>query len=251
MNIIIAGNNIEITKEIAIILNSLSKRIMIFNDDPDKLREIISTLNFEKVYASGIKVDYSTITSIEKAVLTTLNKFGKIDILINAIEFINIDLFHKLNLETIDKINSINFLAPLYLTHYILNGFHGMIEKRSGKIIYLLNSTEDTYIKNEVLFNSTQIALKKFSSTLAFELQKYNISTYTIRSNQIITNFTSENITDNLSKITDMTPGERLVNKKNTISNKKFNSPKDIAKAVSLLCNNNVKNISGTNIKLI
>ena len=96
------------------------------------LEEVRKAVERQGVRAIAVPTDVSDRSALKSLVERAVSEFGSIDILVNNAGIELILTYHKLTLEEIDQIVSVNLLAPMHLTWLVLPG---MLERGQGHIV--------------------------------------------------------------------------------------------------------------------
>lgn len=110
-----------------------------------------------------------TLDEIEKKVT---EKFGRVDILINNAGIIYLQPFEKNTEEQINKLISINLIAPMLLTQRL---YPIMTAQQSGHIVNINSTAGKESKENHTLYCAAKWGLTGFTNALRKEAKKYNI----------------------------------------------------------------------------
>ena len=124
-----------------------------------------------------IKCDITDRADVKRLVESAVNKFSKIDILINNAGIIRPALFEDCNYEDIDAQMKVNFMGAVNCSKEVVAV---MIPARHGHIVTvssLAGLVPETYSS---IYTASKFALRGFFLTLAIELRKHNIKVSTI-----------------------------------------------------------------------
>lgn len=183
-----------------------------------KLREeLINKYNIDVLL---IKADLREEKEIKNIVDCAINKYGRIDILINnaAIEHDN-TLENKTKEEFMDVLN-VNLIAPFLLSKYASKY---MIKNKYGKIINIASTNGiDTYYPSSLDYDASKAGLISLTHNLAIELAPY------ITVNAIAPGWTNTDMNKNLSEEQKKKINERILLKR-------FANPDEIANVVAFL----------------
>lgn len=183
-----------------------------------KLREeLINKYNIDVLL---IKANLREEKEIKNIVDCAINKYGRIDILINnaAIEHDN-TLENKTKEEFMDVLN-VNLIAPFLLSKYASKY---MIKNKYGKIINIASTNGiDTYYPSSLDYDASKAGLISLTHNLAIELAPY------ITVNAIAPGWTNTDMNKNLSEEQKKKINERILLKR-------FANPDEIANVVAFL----------------
>ena len=149
--VIICGRNIESSKK--------------------TIEELSTELNINKDKFFPLELDISNNESIKNAVDTVINKFNKIDILINNAGITsNVSLLESTDEDFFNMFN-INFFGVVTLTREVVKYM-----KETGGSIINTSSMVGTYgARNQSAYASSKFAINGLTKSLAKELGIYNI----------------------------------------------------------------------------
>lgn len=183
-----------------------------------KLREeLINKYNIDVLL---IKADLREEKEIKNIIDCAINKYGRIDILINnaAIEHDN-TLENKTKEEFMDVLN-VNLIAPFLLSKYASKY---MIKNKYGKIINIASTNGiDTYYPSSLDYDASKAGLISLTHNLAIELAPH------ITVNAIAPGWTNTDMNKNLSEEQKKKINERILLKR-------FANPDEIANVVAFL----------------
>lgn len=198
-----------------------------------KLREeLLSKYNIDVLL---IKADLREENEIKNIVDCAINKYGRIDILINnaAIEHDN-TFENKTKEEFIDVLN-VNLIAPFLLSKYASKY---MIKNKYGKIINIASTNGiDTYYPESLDYDASKAGLISLTHNLAIELAPY------ITVNAIAPGWTNTDMNKNLSEEQKSKINERILLRR-------FAYPEEIANVVAFLASTDASYINNEVIRV-
>jgi short-subunit dehydrogenase len=124
-----------------------------------------------------VKCDITDRADVKGLIGSTLNKFSKINVLINNAGIIRPALFENCSYEEIDAQMKVNFMGAVNCTREVLPA---MIPVKQGRIVTissLAGLVPETYSS---VYTASKFALRGFFLTLRIELMKHNIKVSTI-----------------------------------------------------------------------
>lgn len=169
------------------------------------------------VDASAFKFDVSKQEDAAKGVEAVLEKFGRIDVLVNNAGITRDGLFMRMSAENWDAVINTNLSSAFYVSQPVVKV---MMKQRSGAIINMSSVVGVSGNAGQANYSAAKAGLIGLTKTLAKELGSRGI-----RVNAIAPGFINTDMTKDLdtSKFTDFIPLKRL------------GEPEDIAKAVKFL----------------
>lgn len=164
MNAIITGSVKRIGKNLSVRLAQKGVNLALhYNSSEKEARELKNILNKYPIHITFIKQDLNETNAGEKVFQSAINKFGKIDILIN-----NASIFPENNIKTFtyeNLINSINIhaWAPLQLSRCLYTN------SEKGVIINILDTRLWDYDLKHASYYLGKQMLKNLTRMLAIE----------------------------------------------------------------------------------
>ncbi|HEY8892179.1 MAG TPA: SDR family oxidoreductase [Clostridium sp.] len=181
-------------------------------------------------YALKIKGDVSNYEFSKEMIKTTVDKLGKIDILINNAGISKVGLFMDATPDEWDNIINVNLKGTINCSH---NAMQEMIKQKSGSIINISSMWGNVGASCEVVYSASKGAINAFTKALAKELAPSNI-----RVNAIAPGVIDTEMNDWLSS----DERKALVNE---IPMMKFGEVSDVGMLVTFLASEKSKYITG------
>lgn len=179
-------------------LNSTSKAI-------EDIKRDIDTCNDDDIL--GISLNMKDTNSIKECVKEIINKWGRIDVLINNAGITsNVSLLDSTD-DEFREMFDINFFGVVSLTREVVKYM-----KDTGGSIINTSSMVGTYGgKNQSAYASSKTAINGLTKSLAKELGIYNIRVNSVAPGVIETDMVKENVSDDMKKgLIRMTPLGRM-----------------------------------------
>ncbi len=132
----------------------------------------------EEILAMGRKVirlqmDVSNLEQINNAVKSVINKFGKIDILLNNVGVAPDNPAEKVTEEDFDHTINLNIKGTFFTAQSVGKQ---MIKQGSGRIINMSSQAGFIALEDESIYCMTKAAINHLTKNLASEWAKYNIN---------------------------------------------------------------------------
>ena len=124
--------------------------------------------------AVGIRCDLSQAKEIQSLVDTTLEHFGRIDILVSNAGIDCEAPVTDLDVDLLDRCLAVNVRAPLLLCKYALPAI--MAQNSGGSIFALTSGSARTYRSGRVAYSMSKAALERMFLSLAEEVRAENIA---------------------------------------------------------------------------
>ncbi len=203
----------------------------IYNDFKKLGAKVIGTCNQKKMKGL-IQVDFNDTRSVKKF-LEKINKYKKIDILINNAGTNILNPVNKLIENDIYKLININTVGPTLITKVISKK---MIKNRYGRIINMCSIFGEITKEKRVLYNITKFGLNGLTKGSAIDLAK----------SQILVNSISPGFVS--TKLTKKILGKKINTLKKEIPLKRLASSDEISKIVLFLASDLNTYLTGQNI---
>jgi len=142
-----------------------------------------------------VKLDVQDNASIQQAILLGIEKFGRIDTLINNAGYMVIGAFELATSEQISNQFDINVFGVMNTTRAILPHFR---QNQAGTIINITSTGGRITFPICSLYHATKFAIEGFSESLSYELMSQNIAVKIVEPGSTHTNFVAAaNVTVN------------------------------------------------------
>lgn len=160
--VIITGASSGIGLALAKEYDKTDAKIVLAARSLDKLQELAKTMKAEVV---TVKTDVSIEEDCENLIKTTIEKFGKIDILINNAGISMRSLFIDTEISVIKKIMDVNFWGTVYCTKYALPH----LLKAKGSVTAVSSIAGYKGLPARVGYSSSKFAIHGFLDVLRTE----------------------------------------------------------------------------------
>lgn len=226
---LITGGSRGIGKEIAkkfatngynLVINYVSE-----NTDLNKLKE-----EFNQTEALFVKTDVTNYESCENMVKEAIQKFGRIDVLINNAGITKDSLLMRMKEEDFDKVIKVNLKGTFNITKNVIPY---MMKQRNGRIVNIASVVGVTGNAGQANYAASKAGIIGFTKTVARELASRNIL-----ANCVAPGFIKTDMTDVLSE----TVKENIHSQ---IPLNKMGEAKEVASAVYFLASEENTYITG------
>ncbi|MCE8423627.1 MAG: 3-oxoacyl-[acyl-carrier-protein] reductase [Candidatus Methanoperedens sp.] len=227
---IITGAGSGIGRETAILFAKEGSKIVIADVNEKAGLEVAETIKNEGGEAFFSILDVSNRAQIRQVVKDTIDKYGKIDVLINNAGIIQDALIVKMTEEQWDRVISINLKGPFNCIQAVVEP---MINQGSGVILNISSIVALYGNVGQANYVATKSGLIGITKTLAKELGKKGIRVNAVAPGFIITPMTAGMPDKILEMMKEKTPLKRL------------GKPIDIANALLFLASDESSYVNG------
>ena len=211
----------EVAKELA---ESGITVIANYNKSEEEAKKLQQELEEQNFKLEIFKANVSKREDVKKLVEYTIEKHGKIDILINNAGISEYKLFTDETDEDWDKLINTNLYSAFAMSQEVISN---MVHNKKGCIINISSIWGIVGGSLEVLYSISKAGLNGMTKALAKELGPSNIRVNSIAPGMINTKMNSKFTEKEIEEIKEEIPLERLGN------------PQDIAKCVKWLIDDN------------
>ncbi len=170
---LVAGGGGGIGRAVALALAQEGAKIAvadIVKTNAEKVSDEVQALGVE---AMACQVDLTKKADVDRMVREVLDRFNRIDILVNCQGWDRLEPFVESNEETWDKLLAINFKSVLYTAKAVLPQ---MISHGGGKIVNISSDAGRVGSSWEAVYAGAKGAVIAFSKTIAREVARYKIN---------------------------------------------------------------------------
>lgn len=174
--------------------------------------------------------DVSNFEDAEKMVNETIEKLGKIDVLVNNAGITKDTLLMRMSKEDFESVVDINLVGTFNVTRNVIPL---MVKQRSGRIINISSVVGVAGNAGQTNYSASKAGIIGFTKSLAKEVASRNILVNAVAPGFIATDMTSvlpDNVKENIN---------------NQIPLKKMGTPEDIAKVIKFLASDDSSYITG------
>lgn len=179
--VFITGASSGIGLETAKLFQTKNWKVAATMRTPEKAVELQKIVDIE-----CIRLDVTEIESIKAAIATTLEKFGRIDAVVNNAGYAVIGAFEAATPEQIERQFQTNVFGLMNVCREILPYFR---EQKRGHIVNIASVGGRMTFPLYSLYHATKWAVEGFSESLQYELEQFNIRVKLIEPGPIRTDF--------------------------------------------------------------
>ena len=223
--VIVTGASRGIGKEVAKELAESGITVIAnYNKSEEEAKKLQQELEEKNFKLEIFKADVSKREDVKKLVEYTIEKYGKIDILINNAGISEYKLFTDETDEDWDKLINTNLYSAFAMSQEVITN---MVHNKKGCIINISSIWGIVGGSLEVLYSISKAGLDGMTKALAKELGPSNIRVNSIAPGMINTKMNSKFTEKEIEEIKEEIPLERL------------GDPQDIAKCIKWLIDDN------------
>lgn len=186
--------------------------------------------------AIGLSCNVADKEDVANAFQAVVDKFGRIDILINNAGVIRDNLLFKMTEDDWDTVIDIHLKGSFFC---VKEAQKYMVEQKYGKIINL-SSTSALGNRGQVNYASAKAGLQGMTRTLALELGPFGINV-----NAIAPGFIQTEMTKATAERMGITLEQMIEGVKQNIAIKRAGQPEDIANTAAFLCSDEASYVTG------
>jgi len=198
------GIGAQIVKTLA---NENYKVVLNYNNSKEQAEKIQQELLEQGKEIEIIKADVSKREETEKLIQFAINKFNKIDVLINNAGISQEGLFTDVTEEEWQKIINTNLNSVFYCNQQALKY---MIQEQQGCIINISSIWGETGASCEVAYSTTKAAINGMTKALAKEVGPSNIRVNAIAPGIIDTDMNRNLTNEELEQIKEQIPLNKI-----------------------------------------
>ena len=173
---LITGGSRGLGLEIARQICACGGNVALIARDAEELSRAENDLDRFATEVLTIQCDLLETAQIQSAVQQTLQRFGKIDILINNAGIIEIGPVEHMQLKDFDRAMRVHFWAPFIL--YLLIAPH--MRANGGRIVNISSIGGRIAVPHMAAYSASKFALTGFSDAIRAELARDNIFVTTV-----------------------------------------------------------------------
>lgn len=219
---LITGSSDGIGRGIALYLAKRSVSVIVNGRKEEKVDKVVNEILSIGGIAYGVTSGVDTIDGVENLINTSVNKFGKIDYLIN-----NAGVNRQLHVKNIeekdwDAVINTNLKGTFYCNKFV----QPIMERNGGGSIVNISSVQGKVTKSRrSVYAASKAGIDGLTRSLAVEWAKYNIRVNAVAPGLILTKLIQKgDFEQSIEELAETVPLGRL------------GTPEDIAEVVYFLC---------------
>ncbi|XP_026755936.1 uncharacterized oxidoreductase SSP0419-like [Galleria mellonella] len=236
---LVTGGSSGIGAASAKILATHGAQLALVGRNEQRLNEVAKLCyNAKGLQPLQLRMDLTEDGNCQKAVEKTVQKFGRLDILVNSAGKYAIGSLLDETTEVFDELTKLNLGATYKMTHFAIPH----LVKTKGNIVIVTAAQYEKIRHGFVAFSTINAALNKFTKISAVEL-----ATLGVRINSVSITVTRTNILSNIN-IESQEERESVYRVIESHNNMKILDPEEVAKMVVFIASNLCPSMNGANV---
>ncbi|MGB4609801.1 MAG: SDR family NAD(P)-dependent oxidoreductase [Saccharofermentanales bacterium] len=243
---VVTGGGQGIGRAIALALAKEQVKVVIADMNREAAQAVCKEIEALNQVAGYFAVDVTDKESVNEMVQSVLDKYNKIDILVNSAGLITISDVIDLREEDWDKVMSVNAKGVFLTCQAVLEH---MIKNQNGKIINIASQAGKTGFPHEAHYSASKGAVIVFTQALAREVAKHKINVNAVCPGSIETEM-NITVTEGTAKILGVSTDEKIQMTINSTPLSRKGTPDDIAPMVVFLASHYTDFMTGQAINI-
>jgi NADP-dependent 3-hydroxy acid dehydrogenase YdfG len=155
-------------------LSSLGATVVLGARRTDRIEKLAKEIQDNGGKALAIAVDVTHRDQVKKLVDTAVEKFGRVDVILNNAGIMPLSTMESLHVDEWDKMIDVNIKG-------VLNGIAAVLpymkEQKSGQIINTSSVAGHKVFNGSAVYSATKYAVRALTEGLRMEVKPYNIRT--------------------------------------------------------------------------
>jgi len=169
---IVTGGGSNIGRAISLTLAQEGAKVAIADIDESQMEKVVGVIEDSGGIAIAVKTDITRYDQAKTMVKKVLDKFEKIDVLVNNVGWDQLMPFVETTPDLWDRIVDINYKGMMNCCHQILPH---MIERRAGAVVSVASDAGRMGEFREAVYGGCKAAQMSLSKTIAREVGRYGI----------------------------------------------------------------------------
>lgn len=170
---LVTGGGSGIGRAICERLAADGARVVVADIDPKGAQETVEAIRQPGGTAHPVELDVADFDRVAAAVGEAASSVGPIDVLVNCAGWDRMMPFIQTTPDFWTKVIDINLRGAIHCTRAVVDS---MIERKSGKIIYISSDAARVGSTGEAVYAACKGGVVSFAKTMARELARYRIN---------------------------------------------------------------------------
>jgi NAD(P)-dependent dehydrogenase (short-subunit alcohol dehydrogenase family) len=186
--VLITGATDGLGKAAALLLAARGYRVFAAGRSAEKRAQLDALAKEKNLLLETLEMDVCDDASVQKAVASSYQQDGTIDVLINNAGFVQVGAVEDLRLEDWRRQFETNFFGVIRVTQAVLPR---MRERRKGRILMMSSVSGFVTPPTQGAYSASKYAIEALSNALRHELYPFGIHTILIQPGYIMTSIQS------------------------------------------------------------
>jgi NADP-dependent 3-hydroxy acid dehydrogenase YdfG len=199
--VVITGASSGLGEATARLLSSQGASVVLGARRVDRLKSLADELTQKGGKALAVATDVTNSDQVKSLVEASVQKFGRIDVMINNAGLMPLSLIERLKIDDWNRMIDVNIKGVLY---GIAAALPHMKKQKSGHIINVSSVAGHEVRPGSVVYSATKHAVRVISEGLRQEVKPYNIRTTVISPGAVATelpnSITEPDVAENTQK---------------------------------------------------
>lgn len=199
--VVITGASSGLGEATARLLSSQGASVVLGARRVDRLKSLADELTQKGGKALAVATDVTNSDQVKSLVAASVQKFGRIDVMINNAGLMPLSLIERLKIDDWNRMIDVNIKGVLY---GIAAALPHMKKQKSGHIINVSSVAGHEVRPGSVVYSATKHAVRVISEGLRQEVKPYNIRTTVISPGAVATelpnSITEPDVAENIQK---------------------------------------------------
>ncbi len=248
---IVTGGGSNIGRAIALGFGEEGANVVIAEIDEVQGNKVVNKIVAKGGSAAVIKADVTDMQAVKEMIRKSIEKFGKVDILVNNVGWTMRRLFVEKPVEEWEKEIKLNYWTLLNCTRAVVDH---MIERRYGKIINIASDAGRVGATKATIYSGCKGAVIAFSKALALELAKFGINVNVVSPSTVIPEDLNQDIGESSAwaslEARELLTPERVARIARLFPLGRVGKPEDVANVVLFLASDKSSFITGETISV-
>jgi len=229
---VITGGSRGIGRSVALKFAEEKADIVLVHYDPDEsaAQESLELLKAKNVRAESHKVDVSSFADVEQLFAQIIDKYGRVDVLVNNAGITRDTLLMRMEEKDWDAVINVNLKSVFNCTHAIIRP---MIKQRSGWIVNISSVVGQIGNIGQANYSASKAGIMGFTKTIAREVAARGIRVNAVAPGFIETDMTASLPEKVREKFLEQIPLGRM------------GKPEEVAEVVYWLCSETSSYLTG------
>jgi 3-oxoacyl-[acyl-carrier protein] reductase len=200
---LVTGASQGIGRACALALAESGTQLALCARNEEKLAEVLREAESKSAQAAAFRMDVSDENSVKSAVKSAMERFGKVDILINNAGITKDTLLIRMKRADWDSVMQTNLTGAFLCTQAVISS---MLKQRWGRIINITSVFGQMGQVGQANYAASKAGLIGFTMAMAREVASRNITVNAVAPGYIETAMTEALPQELKSKVNDMIP---------------------------------------------